>query len=52
MDKKELKKAQKAQRDQLVDFLHHLYKKELINLVNYDFDYKKEAKKYLKKRKK
>lgn len=31
--------------EQLVNFLLHLYDKELI----YDFDYEKEAKKYLKK---
>lgn len=33
--------------EQLVDFLLHLNSKELIN--NQDFDYEKEAKKYLKK---
>ena len=32
---------------QLVNFLLHLNKEELIN--NYDFDYEKEAKKYLNK---
>jgi hypothetical protein len=33
--------------EQLVNFLLHLNDKELIN--NHDFDYEKEAKKYLKK---
>lgn len=33
--------------EQLVNFLLHLNDKELIN--DYDFDYEKEAKKYLKK---
>lgn len=33
--------------EQLVNFLLYLNDKELIN--NYDFDYEKEAKKYLKK---
>lgn len=33
--------------EQLVNFLLHLNGKELIN--NHDFDYEKEAKKYLKK---
>jgi len=36
-----------GQSEQLVDFLLHLNDKELIN--NHDFDYEKEAKKYLKK---
>ena len=36
------------QGEQLVNFLLYLNDKELIN--NYDFDYKKEAKKYLKKK--
>lgn len=36
-----------GQSEQLVNFLLHLNSKELIN--NHDFDYEKEAKKYLKK---
>ena len=39
--------ADSEQSEQLVDFLLHLNDKELIN--NHDFDYEKEAKKYLKK---
>jgi hypothetical protein len=37
----------KGRSEQLINFLVHLNEKGLIN--NYDFDYKKETKKYLKK---
>ena len=34
--------------EHLINFLLHLHEKELIN--NHDFDYEKEARKYLKKK--
>lgn len=40
--------AVSGQSEQLVNFLFYLNDKELIN--NHDFDYEKEAKKYLKKK--
>ena len=40
--------AVSGQSEQLVNFLLYLNDKELIN--NHDFDYEKEAKKYLKKK--
>ena len=39
--------AVSEQSEQLVNFLFHLKEKDLIN--DYDFDYEKEVKKYLKK---
>jgi hypothetical protein len=45
-----MKKIDEKKVDKLVSFLLHLNQKGLIN--NYDFDYEKESKKYLKKIKK
>lgn len=45
-----MKKINEKKIDKLVSFLLYLNQKGLIN--NYDFDYEKESKKYLKKIKK